>query len=209
MPEARFRRRKEERPAEITHAAMQAFAENGYEATRVDDVAKLAGVSKGLLYLYFKTKEELFKAVIKSFVKPRVEALTRSIEENETSASDFLRGPFLDLVRDIPSSPVRHLVRLMISEGPKHPDLTRYYWENVLDPGIEALTRLFRQGVANGEFRESALNRFPQLLVSPVLFSTLWQLIFERHEHLDTDALLESHVEFVLDAIRAREVKTA
>lgn len=202
MSEVRFRRRKEDRPSEITHAAMQAFAENGYEATRVDDVARRAGVSKGLLYLYFKTKEELFKAVIKSFVKPRVQALTRSIEHNEASATEFLRGPFLELAKEIPRSPVRHLVRLMISEGPKHPDLTRYYWDNVAGPGIAALTRLFEQGVAGGEFRASAMNRFPQLLVSPVLFSTMWQLIFEAHEHLDTDALLESHIELVLDAIR-------
>lgn len=201
MGEVRFKRRKEERPAEITNAAMQAFAEKGYEATRVDDVAKRAGVSKGLLYLYFKTKEELFKAVIKSFVKPRVQALTESIERNEQSATEFLRGPFLALAKEIPTSPVRHLVRLMISEGPKHPDLTRYYWDNVAAPGIAALTRLFEQGVANGEFRPSAMQRFPQLLVAPVLFSTLWQLIFETHESLNTDALLESHVEFVLEAI--------
>ncbi len=201
MAQTRFKRRKEKRPAEITQAAMQAFAENGYEATRVDDVARRAGVSKGLLYLYFKTKEELFKAVIKSFVKPRIQALTRSIETNESSATEFLRGPFLELAKDIPSSPLRHLVRLMISEGPKHPDLTRYYWENVAGPGIQALNRLFENGVANGEFRPSALQQFPQLLVSPVLFSTMWQLVFEEHAHLDTDALLEAHIEFVLDAI--------
>ena len=75
MPEPRYRRRKEERPQEITEAAFSAFAEKGYGATRVEDVAKRAGVSKGLLYLYFKTKEELFKAVVQSVVVPRIEAL--------------------------------------------------------------------------------------------------------------------------------------
>lgn len=209
MADVRFRRRKEDRPSEITHAAMEAFAENGYDATRVDDVAKRAGVSKGLLYLYFKTKEELFKAVIKSFVKPRVQALTHTISRNEASASDFLRGPFLELAREIPTSPVRHLVRLMISDGPKHPDLTRYYWDNVAAPGLDALRALFEQGVANGEFRESAMNQFPQLLVTPVLFSALWQIVFEQHEHLDTDALLEAHVEFVLNAVSVTGVPTS
>ena len=92
MAPTRFRRRKEARPAEITEAALEAFAEKGYDATRVDDVAKRAGVSKGLLYLYFKTKEELFKAVIRSFVSPRVDELTAAIDDNALSAEAFLRG---------------------------------------------------------------------------------------------------------------------
>ncbi len=81
----RYRRRKQDRPEEITQAALAAFAENGYAATRVDEVAKRAGVSKGLLYLYFKTKEELFKAVIRSFVVPRIDALTSMIDSSELS----------------------------------------------------------------------------------------------------------------------------
>ncbi len=76
----RYQRRKQDRPQEITDAALAAFAEKGYAATRVDDVAKRAGISKGLLYLYFKTKEELFKAVVRSFVVPRIDALTQIIE---------------------------------------------------------------------------------------------------------------------------------
>ena len=91
MAEPRVQRRKEDRPAEITAAALAAFAENGYAATRVDDVAKRAGVSKGLLYLYFKTKEELFKAVIRSFISPRIDALISNVEETELSAEEFLR----------------------------------------------------------------------------------------------------------------------
>ena len=86
MPEPRFRRRKEDRPQEITEAALAAFAEKGYAATLVDDVAKRAGVSKGLLYLYFKTKEDLFKAVIRSFVVPRIDALTAIIDSSELSS---------------------------------------------------------------------------------------------------------------------------
>ena len=118
------------------------------------------------------------------------------------SAEAFLRGPFLDMAQAIPRSRIRHLLRLMVSEGPKHPDLTKYYWENIAGPGLAALRRLFAKGVANGEFRASALDRFPQLLIAPILFSTLWQVVFEPHEHLDTDALLAAHVNFVIEAIR-------
>lgn len=204
MAEPRFQRRKEDRPAEITEAALEAFAEKGYDATRVDEVARRAGVSKGLLYLYFKTKEDLFKAVIRSFVSPRIDALIGNIEGTELSAEEFLRGPFLTFAKSIPKSPVRILIRLMISEGPKHPDLVQWYWDNVVSRAIEALRSLIRKGVHGGEFRKSALLEFPQLLVAPVFFSTVFSFVFKKQMNLDTDRFIESHVDIVLDSIKAK-----
>ena len=204
MAAPRFQRRKEDRPAEITEAALAAFAEKGYAATRVDEVAKRAGVSKGLLYLYFKTKEDLFKAVIRSFLSPRIDALISNIEETELSAEEFLRGPFLAFARSLPKSPAKILVRLMIAEGPKHPDLIAWYWDNVVSRALAALHSLIERGVDNGEFRESALNEFPQLLVTPVLFSVVWLNIFQPHSSLDTDRFIEAHVEMVLDSIKVK-----
>lgn len=201
--EPRFQRRKEDRPAEITEAALEAFAEKGYAATRVDEVAKRAGVSKGLLYLYFKTKEDLFKAVIRSFLSPKIDALISNIEQNDLSAEEFVRGPFLTFAKSVPNSPVRILVRLMIAEGPKHPDLVEWYWENVVSRALGALRTLIKRGVDNGEFRESALNEFPQLLVAPVFFSMIFTMVFKEQAKLDTDRFIEAHVNMVLDSIRA------
>lgn len=201
MAAPRFQRRKEDRPAEITQAAMHAFADKGYAATRVDEVAKRAGVSKGLLYLYFKTKEDLFKAVIRNFVTPRVDALTRQVDESNLSPTQFLRGPFLDFAKSIPASPARKLVRLLVAEGPKHPDLLEWYWENVVSKGLAAIRQLIRRGIELGEFQPNAIEHYPQLLISPVLFSMLWLQLFDKHAPLDTDGLLESHVELVLSAI--------
>lgn len=202
MAEPRFQRRKEERPAEITQAALEAFAEHGYAATRVDEVARRAGVSKGLLYLYFKTKEELFKAVIRSAVVPRIGALKIAIEDTDLSAEEFLRGPFLEFIRKLPDSPARIVVRLMIAEGPKHPDLTEYYCEQVVSVGLDALSQLVRLGVSRGEFRKSSLEEFPQLLAAPALMSMIWKTLFQRHIPIDTDKLLETHIDLVLRAIK-------
>ena len=204
MAKPRYRRRKEDRPQEITEAALAAFAEKGYAATRITDVAKRAGVSKGLLYLYFKTKEELFKAVIKSFVSPKIDALKKEIEETELSAEQYLRGPFLEFAKQVPTSPARILVRLMVAEGPKHPDLTAWYHENVVAHGLAALRSLIARGVENGEFRKSALDEFPHILVAPVLFAMVWSGIFDRHRKLDSDRFIESHIGLVLDAIKVR-----
>lgn len=198
----KFQRRKEDRPAEITRAAMDAFAENGYAATKVNDVARRAGVSKGLLYLYFKTKEDLFKAVVRNVVSPRVDALIASVEASDHGAEEFLRGPFLTIAKSVPKSPARILLRLMIAEGPKHPDLIRWYWENVVSRGLGALRTVMERGVRDGEFRQSALLEFPQALISPVIMSVLWQLLFDRHEKLDTDRFIEAFVEQFIASVR-------
>ncbi|MGI9203682.1 MAG: TetR/AcrR family transcriptional regulator [Woeseiaceae bacterium] len=202
MAKPRFQRRKEDRPAEITAAAMNAFAEKGFAATKVEDVARRAGVSKGLLYLYFKTKEDLFKAVVRNFVSPKVDALIDDIKTTEMSAEEFMRGPFLAFAQMMPKSPARVLVRLLIAEGPKHPDLVAWYWENIVSKGLTALRTLIAKGVRGGEFRPSALDDFPHLLVAPVVFSILWNQLFDKLADLETDELIENHIEFVLESIR-------
>ena len=202
MPKPRYQRRKEERPQEITAAAFAAFAENGYAATRVEEVAKRAGVSKGLMYLYFKTKEELFKAVIRSVVIRRVDALIASIEETQLSSEEFLRGPMLKFMQRIPGSPVSVVIRLLLSEGPRHPDLVDYYWENVVNKGLTAITRFVERGVERGEFRPSAVNELPQLFLAPVMLSIIWKLLFPRRS-LDTDKLMETQIDMILAYIKA------
>jgi AcrR family transcriptional regulator len=202
MGPPRYQRRKEDRPQEITEAAFGAFAENGFTATKVEDVARRAGVSKGLLYVYFKTKEELFKAVIRSVVTPRLDQLTRTLDSSDLSAEAFIRGPVLEFMKRVPGSPVSVVIRLMISEAPKHPDLVDYYWQNVASRGLGALQQLLRRGVENGEFRESAINDLPQLIVAPVMMSIVWGIVFADRS-LDTDRLIETHVDMILAYIKA------
>lgn len=202
MPQPRYQRRKEDRPQEITEAAMQAFADKGYAATRVEEVARRAGVSKGLLYLYFKTKEDLFKAVIRNFVSPKLDALTRTVDASDLSGEAFLRGPFLDFAKSVPRSPARKLVRLLVAEGPKHPDLIEWYWDNVVSKGMTAIRTVIQRGITNGEFRDNAIEEFPQLLVTPIIFSVLWSQLFQPHSALDSDRFLDSHIELVLRAIK-------
>ncbi|MDH3351475.1 MAG: TetR/AcrR family transcriptional regulator [Gammaproteobacteria bacterium] len=201
MPPPRFRRRKEKRPQEITEAALAAFAEKGYAATRVDDVARRAGVSKGLLYLYFKTKEELFKAVVRSFVVPRIDELTAIVDASELSSEEILRGPFYDFVKTLPGSNVSILIRLMIAEGPKYPDLLKFYWDNVVSRGLSSLNELLQRGVRSGEFRPSSVSEQPHLFVAPVLFSIVFKLVFEK-QSLDTDRLIETQLDLLISHMK-------
>ncbi len=200
---ARRRERKDTRPQEIVAAAFEEFATHGYAATRLEDVASRARVSKGLPYLYFKTKEALFKAVVKSVITPHFDAIRKQMDSTDMSSEEFLKGPFLAFIQELVLSRRAAIARLMIAEGPKHPELTAFYFEHVISHGIEAMRNLIDRGVARGEFRPTQLREFPQLLIAPVLTAVLWRALFERHRHLDTDKLLETHIGLIVDAIRA------
>jgi AcrR family transcriptional regulator len=205
-PKPRARRSRKEndsRPQEIVDAAFQEFAAKGFAGTRLEDVATRAGVSKGLPYLYFKTKEELFKAVVKSIVTPAFDAIRTEVETTPLSTEAFLKGPFLTFLQNIVGSRRATIARLLIAEGPKHPELTAFYYEHLLSRGLATLRALIDRGVERGEFRATPLRDFPQLLIAPVLTAILWRALFERHLHLDTDRLLETHICLLLDAIRA------
>ena len=155
------------------------------------------------MYLYFKTKEELFKAVIRGFVVPRLSTIRDDLDAWPGSMEDYLRGPFLERVSALAKSQVVVLFRLLIAEGPKHPDLTRYYHQHVVSRGLALLRDLIQRGVDAGEFRPNPVSRYPHLIMAPVLFSVCWRLVFQRHDELDIDALLEAHIDNLLLALKS------
>jgi AcrR family transcriptional regulator len=197
------RERRDTRPQEIVAAAFEEFAAKGYAATRLEDVASRARVSKGLPYLYFKTKEALFKAVVKSVITAHFDVMREKMETTELSAESFLKGPFLSFIQEPVTSRRAFIARLLISEGHKHPELTKFYYDQVVSRGIATLQRLIDRGIAAGEFKPTPLRDYPQLLVAPAFTAILWRQLFERHHHLDTDALLKTHIDLITDAIRA------
>jgi len=202
-PARKRERRGDTRPQEIVAAAFEEFAEKGYAATRLEDVAARAQVSKGLPYLYFKTKEELFKAVIRSVISPLFDAMRERMLTTDLTSEEFLKGPFLSFVQELVRSRRVLIARLLIAEGHKHPELTAFYYDQVIAKGKETLRAFIDRGVARGEFRPTALRDFPQLIIAPALMAVVWRTLFERHHHLDTDALLKTHIDLLLDAIRA------
>lgn len=199
----RRRERKDNRQEEIVAAAFEEFAAHGYAGTRLEDVAARAKVSKGLPYLYFKTKEELFKAVIRSVISPVFDKIRRRMLTTDLSSEAFLKGPFLSFIQELVKSRRMLIARLLIAEGHKHPELTAFYYDHVIAKGKETLRAFIDRGVERGEFKPTALRDFPQLIIAPALMAVIWRSLFERHIHLDTDALLKTHMDLVLDAIRA------
>jgi AcrR family transcriptional regulator len=199
----RNRRRKAARPDEILAAALEEFAEKGYAAARLDDVARRAGVAKGTIYLYYSGKEELFKAVVRRAVAPELEQMQALALSFPGTSEAFLRGPFRLLLRHLLRSDLRRLVRVFLVEGPAFPDLTEFYYREVVQRGMDVIRAVLAQGVARGEFRQTGLLEYPQPLIASALVALLWEWLLGRHAPLDVDRLLDAHLDVLLDGLKA------
>jgi AcrR family transcriptional regulator len=198
--EPRWTRRKHARPEEITAAALESFVEHGYAATRLEDVALRAGISKGTLYLYFANKEELFKAVVREALVARLVEFQSQIGKFQGSSADLLRLVFRNWWERIGSTRISGIPKLILSEARNFPEIARFYVEEVVRPGRETLAAVIRRGIARGEFRADIdVDASVHLLAAPMLMITLWKNALEPccDDRIDPETLLEAHVEML------------
>jgi len=198
-PNARWRRRKEARPGEILDAALDCFAERGFAATRLDDVAARAGVTKGTAYLYFKSKEELFKAVIRAFAVPTIEHLEAAVAGNGSAAEGVSRVVSV-WAEEVYGGRVGALPKLMVAEAGNFPELSRFYRDEVVLRVLGLVQALLRRGIDGGEFREVDVEHTAFCLIAPLLAATLLKHSIGRDEPLpiDAGALARCHVGLLL-----------
>ena len=206
-PQPRWRRRKEERPAEIIAAALETFAERGFAATRLDDIAERAGVTRGTLYLYFPSKEELFKAVVRQAIVPVIARGEAMLEHSQESSAALLTKILLMIPTAVAGSPVSAIPKLMISEARNFPDLAQFYLKEVIRRGRRLLTTIIARGVERGEFRPVDMDHVFYCVVGPVLLTMLWKHSFEPYDgkRLDAQALCRAHLDLLLHGLMKRE----
>jgi AcrR family transcriptional regulator len=177
----------------ILHAALTVFAERGYEAARLDDMAARAGVAKGTLYLYFKDKEALFEALVRGAVSPILGQASAAAAAPGMKAADVLELLFALFQKEVLGTRRKLLLRLIISEGPRFPVLAEFYYREVVSQGLKLMRAVAQRAVASGEFSSDAAARFPQLIVAPLLLAAIWDGLFSKIDPLDVPALLEAH----------------
>ena len=201
----RWRRRKEARPEEILAAALESFAERGFAATRLEDVAVRAGISKGTLYLYFKSKEELFKAVVRETLLPnlaRVEAMAGTFEGPTASLLERL----LLTIAGILGSRIGTIPKLVIAEAGNFPELARFYLDEVVHRGLGLIGTILRRGIERGEFRPVDVDRTVFCVIAPMLIAALWKNSLEPYGKappLDAEALARAHLDLLLQGLKA------
>jgi AcrR family transcriptional regulator len=198
------RRRKEARPGELVAAALTCFAERGFAATRLDDIAAKAGVSKGTVYLYFPSKEELFKAVVRESLLPNI-ARAETLIDSDTPAAEQLRQLLEFMTGRMASSPVGIIPKLIVTEAGNFPDIARFYLDQVVHRGFALVGRLLTRGMERGEFRTVDVRHTTFCVIAPMLLTALWRHSLGRFEPdaLDPDALWRTHIELLLRGLRA------
>src|SRR3954462_10932854 len=150
---ARRGRRKEARPGELLDAALDLFVEKGFAATRSEEVAARAGVSKGTLFLYFPSKEELFKAVVRENISGRFAEWNEEFEAFEGTSADMVRYCFKVWWERIGATRASGITKLMMSEARNFPELAAFYQQEVIRPATQLIRRILQRGVDSGEFR--------------------------------------------------------
>lgn len=201
IPVPRRTRRKDARPAEVIAAARALFIERGYAATKVEDVARRAGVSVGLPYLYFENKEGLFKAVVRDTILPQV-----------AQGEDLLRsfaGPTADLLRRVAhgflealASPAGGLPKLVIAEAHNFPDIARFYVDEVVTRGRAFFTAIIARGIERGEFRKVDAGHMARVVAAPLSLLSIWNHSLAPYD-VNADTTPEGYIEAYLDVILA------
>lgn len=200
----KWERRSDARPAELVAAALRCFAERGFAATRLEDVAASAGVSKATVYLYFENKEQLFEAVVRTAVTPTLDHADAVVAAYEGATPELVRT-LLGIAGAALDSQFPAIVKLVISESGNFPELARLWADVVLRRGFALVRRIVERGIERGEFRAVDPATTAQLIMAPVIMLAIWKHSFGEHTdmQLDRKAVLAEHAETILRGLAA------
>ena len=204
-------RRKDARPHELLEAALTLFVEKGFAATRAEEVAQLAGVSKGTLYLYYPSKEELLKAVIAHYLSARIAATAEEVRRIAGPMAPVLRDVLVAWWQQVYTSPASGTFKLVITEGRNFPDIAEFYVREVVEPGHALVETILRRGIESGEFRDVDVDSAVHSLLLPmVMLCTHKHAMGACDGHsIDGATFIAAHVELVLRGLLAKTVRRA
>jgi AcrR family transcriptional regulator len=203
-PAPKWRRRKEERPTEIIAAAYAVFTDKGFAAAKLDDIAARAGVSKGALYLYFETKQEIFEAVVRSAIAPNIDMIRTMAEAYDGPLEPLLRQ-IISRVQTAIGFHFGPVIRMVIGEGRNFPEIARIWHDQMVEPGLGMLTGIIERAQARGEVRPGDPRAFCVSLISPILAAVIIRETFVPvgAKPFDIPALMQQHLDTVLPGMLA------
>lgn len=199
----RWRRRKDARPQELLEAAFAVFVEKGFADARLEDIAAKAGVSKGTVYLYFNSKEAVFKEMVERVADAKLEMVSQLVEAHQGSFAALLRQLAQLMAAQIAQPPLLHFPRLIIGESRRFPELAAFYLEMAISRARNILMRIVERGQQAGEFRPIPVRHAAHLFISPLLFVPIYKSVFEPHdpEALDLPGHISAHLDIFLRGI--------
>jgi AcrR family transcriptional regulator len=201
----RWRRRKNARPSEILDAALAVFAERGFAATRMDDIAERAGVTKGTIYLYFESKDAVFRSLVQEAIGATIGRFLDQARHFEGPASELLRNILRGIGQFICKTDRVVLPKIILAEAGNFPGLAEFYRREVIDKGLALLQSIIARGIASGEFREISREHAAKLCIAPLLLGAFWRTTFARFDEVpyDLDGMIETHIDVLLRGLAA------
>ncbi len=203
---ARTEEAKDQRRQALLAAALDEFFERGFTAARMDDIAARAGLSKGSLYLYFKSKEALFGALVDVYALPnveRVEAAASAAPDATTAIQSFTQlAPLL-----VRTSAVPKIMKILIADAPAFPDVVNAYRRAVIERGLKVIENILRRAGETGELNIENPQLTARLVIAPMILSAIWHVVFERNDEtatVDLEALFALHGKMLLRALAPR-----
>jgi AcrR family transcriptional regulator len=196
----KFRRRKADRPAEIVSAALAVFAEKGFAAAKLDEIARRAGVSKGALYLYFETKEDLFRAVVGQAIAPNISVVKAMVAAHPGPLSDLVRGVTAHVAQVVRTQPLGGVLKMVVGEAGNFPEIARVWHDELVAQALGAMSGAIAAAQARGEVKPGDPRIYGLQLIAPLLVSVLWRETFEPvgAPAFDIPAVMAQHVETLL-----------
>ncbi len=194
------------RPDEILAAALDEFIAKGFEAARIEDVAKAAGLSKGAIYLYFPSKEALLHALIEREIAPIIAQLAALADAGTGNPIETLRFGLTQIATRMSDPRVFAIPRLVIAISGRFPEITRHYRTTVIEPGRALVERLIARGVAQGHFRGVDPKAATRAIIGPMMFEALWKHVFDGESALrDPQALADAQIDLLLNGIGKKD----
>jgi len=206
MAKKRWQRRKEARAPEILEAALACFAQKGFAGTRMDEIARKCGITKGTIYLYFDSKESVFKALARASIGEQLAAVKTMVENFPGSSAQLLRLVLSTMGGFVRTSDRVILPKMLLAESGNFPELAKFWREEIIEQGIALLGGIVARGTARGEFRAIAPEHAARLCVAPILVIAIWRTTFEQFDAqpYDHEGLIQAHLQVLLQGLEAR-----
>lgn len=199
------KRRKAERPAELLAAALDVFSEKGFAATRMEDIARRAGVSKATVFLYYESKQALFAAVVQEAVVPHLEAGEALLNLEGADPATLLPELLRRYWQVLGDEKLAGIPKLVMAEAKNFPDLAAFYHQHVVQRGRAIFVAVLQRGIAAGTFRACDPELMCQLAIAPLMFACMWRQSLACCDAvtLDPDVYVDTHLDMFVRALLA------
>lgn len=199
---SRWKRRKDARPEEILDSALALFTEKGFSSTRMIDVARAAGISKGTLYLYFENKEAMFREVVQQRITPQLDQVEAMLDEFQGTQADLLRHMINGWWMGVACTSLSAIPKIIVSESGNFPELAEYFTRTVVIRSRNLFSKVISRGMLNGEFELYESEAVARLVIAPLVQATIWMHSLKPYDdETGTQNYLQLHTEFILNSL--------